>query len=116
MMQNLAVSDVNRGMASDGRAKRDQNQIAKFQTVVNQSESFVSEELGIQRFVFPELIIPSIIPQLDSELPLIEIPNEGVAVGYPETKFASAVIIVQFDLTSKTEPEIQAVDTSAEEV
>ncbi len=115
-MQNLAVPNVNCGMTSNRRAKRDQNQIAKFQTVVDQAESFVSEEFGVQRFVFPELVVPSIIPQLDSELPFVEIPNQSVAVGYSETKLAPTVILIQFDLTSKTKQEIQADDTSAAEV
>lgn len=94
VVQNLAVSDVYGGVAGDGRSEGDQNQIPEEKLVVNQTEALVAEELGIKRLVFPELVVPSIIPQLDSELPFVEVPNQCITVGYPESKLASAVILI----------------------
>ena len=95
MMQNLTVSDVNRGMASNRRSESDKNQIPKLQTVVDQSETLVSKEFCVQRFVFPKFVVSSVVPKLDSKLALIEISNHRVAVGYTETKLASPIILIQ---------------------
>lgn len=94
VVQNLAVSNINGGVTGDRSPEGYQNQIAESEFVVDQSESLVLKELRIQRLVFPELVVPSIIPQPDSELPFVEVPNQGITVGYPESKLASAVILI----------------------
>ena len=94
MMQNLTVSDVQRGMASNRRSKSDKKQIPKLQTVVDQSETLATKECCVQRLVFPKFVVTSIVPKLDSKLALIEISNHRVAIGYTETKHAPAIILI----------------------